>query len=85
MAPKGRLVSAKAKARAARKQKNAKRGARRAALALLNGLAEKVGAAAAQVDVRTASGPDVEFAIHVGRSAAGRCGPQRAPFQRSTR
>ena len=65
MAPKGRPVSAKAKARAAQRQKIAKRDARRAALVLLNGLAEEVGAAAAQVDARTASSPDVEFAIHV--------------------
>ena len=65
MAPKGRPVSAKAKARAALRQKNAKRDARRAALVLLSGLAEEVRATAAQVDVRTASGPDVEFAIHV--------------------
>ena len=66
MAPKGRPLSAKAKAQAALRQKNAKRDARRAALVLLNGLAEELGAAAAQVDVRTASGPDVEFAIHGG-------------------
>ena len=65
MAPKGRPLSAKAKAQAALRQKNAKRDARRAALVLLNGLAEELGAAAAQVDVRTASGAEVEFAIHV--------------------
>ena len=41
------------------------RPARRAALLQLNALAEEVGAAAAQVDPRTAPAADVERAIHV--------------------
>ena len=64
----GRGVAARAKAQAvlaARRRKNAKRDARRAALLQLNGLAEEVGAAAAQVDPRTAPAADVERAIHV--------------------
>ena len=72
MAPKarqgGRGVAARAKAQAAvaaRRRKNAKRDARRAALLQLNGLAEEVGAAAAQVDPRSAAAADVERAIHV--------------------
>ena len=48
-----------------RRNKNAKRDARRAALAELNALAEEVGAAAARVDARTAPAAQVERAIHV--------------------
>ena len=61
-------MAAKAKAQvaqAARRRKNAKRDARRAALVQLNGLAEEVGAAAAQVDPRSAAAADVERAICV--------------------
>ena len=64
----GRGAAARAKAQAAltvRRRKDAKRDARRAALLQLNGLAEEVGAAAAQVDPRSAAAADVEKAIHV--------------------
>ena len=66
MAPKaGRGAGAKAKAAAARRVKNGRRDARRAALALLNDLADEVGAVAVQVDVKNAGAADVERTIRV--------------------
>ena len=50
---------------AAQRVKNSKRDARRAALVVLNAIAEEVGAAAAQLETRSASAASVEQAIHV--------------------
>ena len=64
----GRGGAAAAKARAvaeAVRRKNAKRDARRAALLVLNEIADEVGAGAAQLDPRSASAACVEQAIHV--------------------
>ena len=57
--------AAAAKAAAADARKVQRRGARRAALAGLNTLAEEVGAARAQVDVKTASAEQVEHTIRI--------------------
>ena len=57
--------AAAAKAAAADARKVQRRGARRAALVGLNTLAEEVGAARAQVDVKTASAEQVEHTIRV--------------------
>ena len=68
MAPKGARAKAKAaaaEAAARNVRKVGRRGLRRTALAALNTLAEEVGAARAQVDPKTASAEDVEFAIRV--------------------
>ena len=68
MAPKNARAKAKAaaaEAAARNVRKVGRRGLRRTALAALNTLAEEVGAARAQVDPKTASAEDVEFAIRV--------------------
>ena len=66
MAPKaGRGAGVKAKAIAARRVKNGRRDGRRATLALLNALADEVGAVAVQVDVKSAAAADVERTIRV--------------------
>ena len=67
-AKKGEGGAAAAKARAvaaAQRVKNSRRDARRAALVVLNAIAEEVGAAAAQLETRSASAASVEQAIHV--------------------
>ena len=80
MAPKaGRGAGAKAKAAAARRVKNGRRDGRRAALALLNALADEVGAVAVQVDVKSAAAADVERTIRV---LDARCQQQRIRYEK---